>query len=676
MADAKVSDLTELAATPAADDELVVVDKSDTTQAASGTTKRLRADRLYSMPGNVTLGDDASDTLTVNSGIWTLGSNYVATRAAGALATGTVILRDEVQTFSGDAGGATNAIAQRTTATVSGANALALSEALRVGMTTSATAGATGTSRSLLGLQTLNNAGTVTNARIFDTAFTVSGAGGVTTGDHFVANAPVLSSTGAVTSLFGFRTGNLGHATLVTNAIGFQQADFTGAATLTVGYRSEMSSGTGKWGFQHNGTANNAFAGNTRIGSNVAPTVALDVTGSAAVSGDTTLGSDSSDTLTVNAGTWTLGSNYTATRAAGALGAGSSFLGTQNFTFSGDSGGTTSGTGLTISATASGSNALTAARTFLFGFTLSTTAGVTTNARVNHANLTVSDAGTATTAAIFEGAYVLSSSGGITTGQSFLAATPTLSSTGAFTTLVGYNTGNLGHATLVTNAIGFNQADFTGAASFTAGFRSLMTSGTGKWGFYSSGTANNAFAGNTRIGSVVAPTATLDVTGSAAVSGALTVAGGQVARVLASSGAQVADKGNVTSEQTFVTVTVPANVMGANGCIYVWTLWAHTNSANDKTTRVKFGGTNLQGVLTTTAVSTASLAQIQNRNATNSQIAGNALLSSGFGTSTVATPTAAIDTTADVTLLITGQKETGTETLTLERYLVELIPSA
>lgn len=46
MADTKISALAELAAEPAADDEFVLVDKSDTTMAASGTDKRMRYDRI------------------------------------------------------------------------------------------------------------------------------------------------------------------------------------------------------------------------------------------------------------------------------------------------------------------------------------------------------------------------------------------------------------------------------------------------------------------------------------------------------------------------------------------------------------------------------------------------------------------------------------------------------
>lgn len=43
MADSKITQLTQLAATPASGDQLMIVDVSDTTMAASGTNKRLAA---------------------------------------------------------------------------------------------------------------------------------------------------------------------------------------------------------------------------------------------------------------------------------------------------------------------------------------------------------------------------------------------------------------------------------------------------------------------------------------------------------------------------------------------------------------------------------------------------------------------------------------------------------
>jgi hypothetical protein len=316
--DSKVSDLTELAATPAADDELVVVDKSDTTQAASGTTKRLRADRLYSMPGNVTLGDDSGDTLTVNAGTWTLGSNYVATRAAGELAAGTVEPHKFVTTFSGDAGGTTSGRALTLDTTASGANSLGTTVGLQVPTTLSTSAGTTtglyagnfvssvagaGSATSVFAINqnvTVSSTGNVTNAFGANTSFVLSGAGNITTATGFNVPTPIMSSTGAFTTLTGFNAANLGHATLVTNALGFDHADFTGSATLTVGYRSQMSSGTGKWAFLSTGTAASALAGSTRFGSNVAPTETVHVTGTLATSGINALGTTTSATTNLN----------------------------------------------------------------------------------------------------------------------------------------------------------------------------------------------------------------------------------------------------------------------------------------------------------------------------------------------------------------------------------------
>ena len=54
------------------------------------------------------------------------------------------------------------------------------------------------------------------------------------------------------------------------------------------------------------------------------------------------------------------------------------------------------------------------------------------------------------------------------------------------------------------------------------GIRSLVSSGANKWNIYAGGTADNAFAGDVRIGSVVAPVNTLDVTGTVGVTGQLT----------------------------------------------------------------------------------------------------------------------------------------------------------
>lgn len=55
--------------------------------------------------------------------------------------------------------------------------------------------------------------------------------------------------------------------------------------TTAIAFRGRMANAANRWNLYMDGTANNAIAGNVRIGSTVAPTVALDVTGALAVSG-------------------------------------------------------------------------------------------------------------------------------------------------------------------------------------------------------------------------------------------------------------------------------------------------------------------------------------------------------------------------------------------------------
>lgn len=133
-----------------------------------------------------------------------------------------------------------------------------------------------------------------------------------------------------------------------------------------------------------------------------------------------------------------------------------------------------------------------------------------------------------------------------------------------------------------------------------------------------------------------------------------------------------------TTEDTLATCTVPANAMGANGVLRIRTRWSATNNVNNKIIRTRFStvaGTTF-GLITTANWGYQQLeVTISNRNATNSQegaqisFVNSALLASST------TTTSAVDTTAATTIVITGQKATAGDTLTLESYLVELMPS-
>jgi hypothetical protein len=145
---------------------------------------------------------------------------------------------------------------------------------------------------------------------------------------------------------------------------------------------------------------------------------------------------------------------------------------------------------------------------------------------------------------------------------------------------------------------------------------------------------------------------------------------------LAQSGVAVSHTGD-TTEFTFVTVTIPGGMMGPNGRVEVEAFWtAGANNANAKTTRVRFGGasgTAFEGISLASNLTGQFHTSIANRGATNSQT-GHASGNLGYGLATGARVDAAVDTTADVNLLLTGTLGVGTDTLTLESYTVRVYP--
>lgn len=150
--------------------------------------------------------------------------------------------------------------------------------------------------------------------------------------------------------------------------------------------------------------------------------------------------------------------------------------------------------------------------------------------------------------------------------------------------------------------------------------------------------------------------------------------GSGAVKVLAQSAAAVSHTGD-TVESTLATVVVPANAIGPNGQVIVEALFSMTNNANVKTAKFKFGATTVLSVGLTSVATAQQRRRIANRGLTNSQVTtGQTTTSefaSGVGTSI---GTAAEDTTAAVTILITGTLATNTDTITLESYQVLLYP--
>lgn len=130
-----------------------------------------------------------------------------------------------------------------------------------------------------------------------------------------------------------------------------------------------------------------------------------------------------------------------------------------------------------------------------------------------------------------------------------------------------------------------------------------------------------------------------------------------------------------TNENTLATITIPANTLGANGAVRVTLGYSFTSNANVKTFRARFSGAS-GTIYLTRAVSTQTNETgwivIGNRNSVSSQVGAYSTINAS-GTAVSGQTTSAVDTTAATTIVITAQKATGSDTVTLEFYTVEVI---
>lgn len=106
----------------------------------------------------------------------------------------------------------------------------------------------------------------VTEWRAFTSLAQVGGGTALTTLAHFRAQQGTISAEGSIATQYGF----IAESGLV-------------GATNNYGFLGNIPTGTGRWNFYAAGTADNAFAGKTAIGSVTPPTVTLEVNATDAV---------------------------------------------------------------------------------------------------------------------------------------------------------------------------------------------------------------------------------------------------------------------------------------------------------------------------------------------------------------------------------------------------------
>lgn len=159
---------------------------------------------------------------------------------------------------------------------------------------------------SVNGTTSLISGGTVMGAYL-QTAITGTVATSMTAAGGVFARVSNDSSTLAIGTVYGYNYLFQNNSTgSFTTQVGYY-APASVAATNAYGFQGALAAAANVWNLYMSGSANNALVGNLRIGSTTAPTVALDVTGSAIISGNTTLGDASGDILTINAGAIMIG---------------------------------------------------------------------------------------------------------------------------------------------------------------------------------------------------------------------------------------------------------------------------------------------------------------------------------------------------------------------------------
>lgn len=129
----------------------------------------------------------------------------------------------------------------------------------------------------------------------------------------------------------------------------------------------------------------------------------------------------------------------------------------------------------------------------------------------------------------------------------------------------------------------------------------------------------------------------------------------------------------VTTAQTALSFTIPANSMGANGQLWFSFLLGFNGSTNNKTVTIKIGSTVIFSLVEATAATIAYQGDVyfQNQGATNA----NATQKGGAtGASTVAQTFSTIDTTVNQTCTVNITDATATDWTSIDSFSCVAVP--
>lgn len=143
-----------------------------------------------------------------------------------------------------------------------------------------------------------------------------------------------------------------------------------------------------------------------------------------------------------------------------------------------------------------------------------------------------------------------------------------------------------------------------------------------------------------------------------------------ISKRIFSSNTQLSNTGN-TTQNTIITGTIPANSIGLNGSLHITALLTWTSSANAKTFRILFNGTQIAATALTTSSIESVYTIIRNRNSMNIQVSGNSSSNSNMGFLTAgsaAVGTYTFNMAADLPFTVTLQNVDGADTVSIEAF--------
>ena len=127
-----------------------------------------------------------------------------------------------------------------------------------------------------------------------------------------------------------------------------------------------------------------------------------------------------------------------------------------------------------------------------------------------------------------------------------------------------------------------------------------------------------------------------------------------------------------TSETTLLTVNIPNGLIGISGKVKMYPLYSMTNNANNKSLRVKLGGSTAFSAAVSNSSQSSALVIIRNIGSESVQKSSTSVVS-GLGNIGTALTTLAIDTSVATTITVTGQLANSADTMTLEGFFMEIV---